>query len=302
MNIGVPGPEDIALVPAAPSRLLISSLDRRQATSTGDIYALDTIDHHLSKMQRVNEPANFLFRPHGLDTIHAKDGKDYLFVVAHGPGKTDIAWHQIVQYEIAGNQLRYVRNFTGPALISPNDVAVDHSGNIVFSNDGTQHLISALFNVKRGTVVRYSHQHWQSIVKHLIYANGVLMHENTAYLADSKQNQILQFDIAADGSWQNPRVLATIPGPDNLSLSGDWLYTSGHLSPFALLRHFLDNSGQHRSPSALYRTHIRTGETQVLFASDGQDISALSGAQVSGHFLFASAIFDDKLLACALDD
>ncbi len=302
MNIGAPGPEDIALDPSKPSRLFISSLDRRQAKSVGDIYALDIINHRLMKMQRVNEPEDFVFRPHGLDTIRLKDGKEYLYVVAHGPGTTNIKWHNIVQYEIVGNQLRYVRSLSGAYLISPNDVAVDQEGTIVVSNDGTQHFLSTLFYIKRGNVVRHNDQNpdqeWQTLVKHLIYANGVLMHDKIAYLADSRQNQIAQYDIAADGTWQNPRVLATIPNPDNLSLSGDWLYTAGHLKATALVRHFLDKRGRYHSPSALYRTHIHTGETQVLFASDGTDISALSGAQIIGDVLIASAIFDAKLLVC----
>lgn len=222
--------------------------------------------------------------------------------MAHGPGKTNYAWHKIVQYEIVGNQLRYVRSITGPQLISPNDIAVDQTGALVFSNDGTKHFLSALFKIKRGSIVRYADRQSKIMVKHLVYANGVLMHDKKAYLADSRLNQIRQYDIAADGSWQNPRILASVPSPDNLSLSGDWLYTAGHLNAYAFIRHFLDGSGQHYSPSALYRIHVGTGETQVLFASNGADISALSGAQVSGDVLFASAIFDSKLLACNLSE
>jgi hypothetical protein len=295
-----PGPEDIALVPFTTNRLLISSVDRRQATSTGDIYLMDTISRRLNKMQRTNEPAGFLLRPHGLDTVRLTDSKDYLFVVAHGPGKTNYDWHKIVQYEIIGSQLRYVRSFTGPNFISPNDVAVDPQGTLIFSNDGTKHWFSALLNIKRGSVERYAHQQWQTMVKDLIYANGVLMHDHKVYIADAKQNQIMQYDISDTGNWHNPRLLTTVPMPDNLSLSGDWLYTAGHLSTPSLIRHFLDRSGKNFSPSALYRINIHTGETQILFASHGDDISALSGAQVSGNVLIASAIFDAKLLVCDL--
>ena len=97
-----PGPEDMVLdtLHGEPA-LLISCCERREEDKTfGEMIRLNLLTEEQLIMERLNEPAEILFRPHGIYL----DG-DLLYVISHEKEPND---HPVLIYRVEGSQLHFV--------------------------------------------------------------------------------------------------------------------------------------------------------------------------------------------------
>ncbi len=99
--------------------------------ANGDIWLLDLSDKD-SRPRRLNVNAGGVFRPHGIDLLHLKDGQRELYVVNH-PARDQ---HEILVFTVnADHSLALKRRIHYPELISPNDIKAVASEQFFVTND-----------------------------------------------------------------------------------------------------------------------------------------------------------------------
>lgn len=115
------------------------------------------------------------------------------------------------------------RTFEGKKLNSPNDLAIDATGGIYFTDprygkpDGRELDYEGVFyRAPSGTLSR--------VATEAVRPNGILLSgdSKTLYVADSKRKLILAYDVTTPGSPTRGRVFATLDlahrgGPDGMS-------------------------------------------------------------------------------------
>lgn len=289
---GVPGPEDVAL---HGRRLLISSHDRRNWSSSGEIFAYSPVDGRMRALSRTGEPAGLSFRPHGID-VDASGS--ILYVILHDT-EEDGPHHVVALYRIGADALTFLSLVDDALLSSPNDLVVLDDGSFFTSIDSVPRnsLLNLALGLKRGRIVHCEKSGpCRMVAEHLGYPNGLAMgSDGFLYVTTSTEDRLYRFRVNADHSLESPSLVADLPGGDNLQRDGDGLMTTSHPSGLAFIRHRRDATEP--SPSVVYRIGERHS-VAAMFADDGHRISAASVAVRLDGALYMGQVFNPYLLRC----
>ena len=295
-----PGPDDMHLQNIAAPRLIISSHDRRLFRSHGNIYTLPLNSLKASIMTRTGEPDGFALRPHGLDLIQ-HDGRWWLYVINHDK-ELFSDQHTLVIYEIIGDTLAFQQELHSPLLTAPNDVAVAENGDIYVTNereDGAS-IAEFLFLQRKANVIVYRQSAgWRVATDDLAVANGILIQGSTVWITQTLGEGLRRYQRATDGrliqmaSFGNLSLLDSIHVRDN----GHFLIPAYPSLPY-FLWHW--QSPGRRSPTNVYDVDPQTGQVSVIFADDGNTISAVSAALTTKDQLYLGQVFDAFVLRCPL--
>ncbi len=291
-----PGLEDFDY-DKANNRLIVSSHERRKWLPTGDIYGVGTKDYKVIKFKRINEPKHFRLRPHGISLVKKDNGQKWLYVISHGQTHEDTQ-HEIVVYELKGNQLHFLKSLQDTLIHSPNDVFALSSGEIFVTNDMQTRgsTIELLFKLKRGTLAYYNRKNWSIIKKDIGFPNGIYVTKKYIFLTATIEDLLYQYERQPD---QSVRLIHKYPIsiPDNiLSLDQENLIIAAHTSSFSFFRHWKDSSVL--SPSLVYHINTKSHNAKIIYANSGEEISAASTAIEIKNRLYISQVFENFLLVC----
>lgn len=295
------GPEDIVLdtlTSVESPRILVSCDTRRESDSiTNGIYWIDLKTDSVFEFERLLEPTNLVFHPHGFDLVLI-DSVPRLFVISH-----DDEHHiqSVIQYKILQNSLVFEYLFNDRLFISPNDISALQDGSFFITNDAGKRnsLWEKLLKLKRSSVVYFSKKSPSYYIdKELCYANGIYYDKPNLYVSTVLQNTIFKFTLNELQSIDK-KELSKIKGGDNITRYKNRFIVAAHLNSIAFLRH--KKNTENHSPSVIYEFDPISGEKSVLFSDDGKLISAASTAIRYGDYLYVSQIFDNFVLKVKLE-
>ncbi|MCD6178997.1 MAG: hypothetical protein J7K39_03750 [Bacteroidales bacterium] len=290
------GPEDIVLDSISSfknNRLLVSCNTRRNSDSiTTGIYWIDLKTDSVFEFERLYEPPNLVFHPHGFDLVMI-DSVPRLFIISHDDENNV---HPIIRYKVLDKSLIFEAAYQNPLFISPNDIFALNDGSFFITNDaGKRHsLMEQVFKLKRSSVVYFpKNLKPYYIDKELSYANGIYFDKPNLYVSTVLQNSIFKFTIKNNQS-TDKKKLTEIIGGDNITKYKDKFIVAAHLNSIAFLRHAKNT--KNLSPSVIYQFDPINGDKKVLFSDDGELISAASTAIRYGDYLYISQVFDNFVL------
>ena len=218
----------------------------------------------------VSEPAT------GTVTRHRANGERETFVErrpgANGHAILEDGTHVVMSRPAilwlsdAGEVLHEISEHDGEPFVFPNDLAPDGAGGFWFTDSGSRtEATGAIYHVDAERTVR-------RLSSGLAFPNGVIAHGERLYVSQSQANDLLVFDIGANRTIANKRVLARFVGeelddakaaPDGMCLGPGgrlWVTHNGT----GMIR-VLDLSGR---PIASYRTDLLTN-SNCAFGPDG---------------------------------
>lgn len=297
------GTEDFALSPDG-STLYVSSHERRGWKVPGDIFAFNLKTRQVKKLARSGEPADVFFAPHGVDIF--KNGRGLLlYVVNHGREQNDND-QSILVYRVNGEALEYVARIRHELINSPNDLAVTESGSFYVSNDHGSRgsLWELMWGLKKSKLtfcnfdpaVPQQPATCSVAAADIGMANGPLVRGDKVYLTATREDAVYSFRRAADGSLSEKTKVAAVAGGDNLSWYEQQLITASHTSNWKFFRHV--SSASNKAPSSIVAVDPLKNTVIDLYFSDGNEISAASGAFIHNGRLFISQVFEDFILEC----
>lgn len=296
----IPGPEDLAL-DKKNQILYISSHDRRQETN-GKLFKINLSSPNSSLEEiQTNYPEDF--KPHGISLTNI-GGIDYLYVISH-PKKSDKE-HSIEVFKIENETVSHQQSLVDETLVSPNDLFATTDGKIFVSNDRAGSMLGGimdlLLGLKRSKISYYNGKSWKMLDKGVVgYGNGILVRkegdDTILYRAGFADKIIYRY------KWIEENLELTLlnkievgSGPDNLEESDDGsIYVPGHPSTSKFFSH-LRNKENH-SPSEIYQIGPK-GEVSLIYADNGEELSAASTAIVYKDKIFIGQVFDDFILKC----
>ncbi len=296
-----PGPHSLLLAPAGDA-LLISSHDRRNFASTGNIQRHDLASGRLSNLPRRGEPAGLVFRPHHL-ALQQEGGEWRLWVINHDEDNANSRKHSLLVYSLRADGLQFRQRLSDPLLSSPNHLAITEDGDVYVSNDrrnGASVLELAL-RQSRATLVRYREgQGFAVVAEGLSFPNGIVAEGRRVLAVTTFGNTLLEYPRQADGRLGKPRVVFRAEHLDGLSPGPEpgTYFTAAHGPLLAFMRH--QSSSAQRSASTVYVVNPDTGQSRVFFADDGQRISAVTSALIAARTLYLGQGFDAFIMACPL--
>lgn len=294
-----PGPEDMVLdtLHGTPT-LIISCCGRREADKPfGEIVRLNLLTGKQELMERLNEPEDILFRPHGIYL----DG-DLLYVISH---EKEPDYHPVLVYRVDGKQLDFVDLvFTGQQH-SPNALVTGPDGEIYLVNDSGKRgsIMEKALRLKRASVVKLvknSAGIWEAemVASKLGYPAGINRIGDRLYVGDAVLHKIHVYRIHADGLSPEGEI-SKLKGNDNIRLYGDQLLTPGHVKPFKFIGHA--KKPDKKSPVAVYLANPLTGEHRTIYSTDGSTISGGSTAIIFQNRLYICQVFDPYILRVELE-
>ena len=254
-----------------------------------------------------------------------------LYVISHDDERNI---HSIYSYQVFADHLLYIRSWTDPLLVSPNAVCVLADGTLLVTNDSGKrgNRLEALLKQRKSNVVAWNPQtdRWGVVAGDLAYANGITSRGEGVYVATTRQNRV--FSYHWNGSELTDRKeIAKVPGADNLRWDGNDLLVAGHPNIIAFVRHA--GSASKKSPVEVWRVTVSpekpavkarskarssqdsgiTDNTQameesvykgpaarLIYATDGEPISASATALIYQNHLYLSQVFDPFILKVEL--
>jgi hypothetical protein len=247
-------------------------------------------------MVRTGEPADLLFRPHG---IYLE--KDNLYVISHEQEPDD---HPVLIYRIMHDTLLLEEVIRTPMLHSPNALATGPDGEVYVVNDSGKRgsILEKALKLKRASVIRLDKspgRSWNAtrVADGLGYPAGINRIGNQLYVGDAVLHRIHVYTIT--GTTLAPRTtIKDIRGNDNIRIYQGQLLTPGHVKPFKFIGHA--NNPEKKSPVEVFLINPQNGEVSTLFYSDGSVISAGSTAILRDRTLYICQVFEPFLLKVAL--
>jgi len=294
-----PGPEDMVLdtLHGDPS-LIISCCGRREADKPfGEIVLLNLLSGKQTLMERLNEPEDILFRPHGIYL----DG-DLLYVISH---EKEPDYHPVLIYRVNGNQLEFVERVSTGHQHSPNALVTGPDGEIYLVNDSGKRgsLMEKALKLKRASVVKLKKQRdgsWQGemVADKLGYPAGINRIGDRLYVGDAVLHKIHVYQISQDGISPEGEI-SKLKGIDNIRIYEGQLLAPGHVKPFKFIKHA--KKPDKRSPVDVYLADPASGEHRTIYSTDGSTISGGSSAIIFGKHLYICQVFDPYLLRVELN-
>jgi len=300
-----PGPEDMAVLPGEPARLLISSHDRRHFESTGNLYLYNTATQDMHILPRFDEPAGLQLRPHGIDLVQDAQGHNLLYVINHDDHQPNSNLHSILIYELRADGLHLRQRLQDPVLTSPDDVSVAGNGDVYVTNDrkdGESVMELALHRSRANVALYQPGKGWSIAADHLEYPNGVKAENDRVLVSLTFGSALLLYPRHADGSLGPAEQIAGKPNLDNImpGLGPDNYLISSHLSFVDFMRH--KDSSTHHSGNIVYQFNVKTRQAEPFFVDDGSLISAVSTALIADKALYLSQDFDAFIVRCPLKE
>ncbi len=277
-----PGPEDFAIDTLGAERLLISCAERRGGnTNRNGIWSYDFKTGSTRKLQltlKTKRP----FNPHGIYLIYENGGK-YLFVINHISNKQN----EIIRFRVLTNSIVEEKNFQDKLIKHPNDIFASNKNEFYITND----------RPFCGSITKYVEGEYSIIAKTLSYPNGIQELDDTLYVSTVISNKV--FQIYQTESGYKRKKLLKVKGGDNFSVNGkNSLLLTSHPKLMKFLKHA--KNPNKKSPSQVFEINIKTGEKELIFSSEGDDISAVSVAVEYKGFLYLGQVFDGFILKVPL--
>ncbi len=294
-----PGPEDMVLdtLHGDPA-LIISCCGRRETDKPyGEMLHYNLISGKQEVMKRLNEPAEILFRPHGI----YMDG-DLLYVISH---EKEPDYHPVLVYRIDGNHLNFVESIHTSHQHSPNALVTGVGGEIYLVNDSGKRgsMMEKALKLKRASVEKLtkgSDGTWQAemVADKLGYPAGINRIGDQLYVGDAVLNKIHVYQISKDGLSPVGEI-AKLKGNDNIRIYEGQLLTPGHVKALKFIKHA--KNPDKKSPVDVYQVDPATGEYSVIYSTDGSTISGGSTAIIFGKQLYICQVFDPFILKVELE-
>jgi arylesterase/paraoxonase len=302
---GPPGTEDIT-IDAATGYAYISSHDRRNFESRGNIYLYD-INAPANKF--VNLTADFIkqdFRPHGISLFTENDSTKFLFVISHR-----LNGHSIERFKIEGASLKHLDTFKSTEFISPNDIHAISSAEFYLTNDHGEtksfmRTVKDFLKIGTGSVVYFDGNSGKTVAERIPYANGIHTSKDgkKLFVASTNVNELLVFKRNSDNTLEEEAVYNTGVGVDNIELddAGN-LYIGSHPQLLKFLGHSKDSTKL--SPTVIlklaYNETEKTFTQETVYTDDG---SKLSGGSVAAMYkkpdgqevILLGSVFERKIL------
>jgi hypothetical protein len=277
---------------------LISCASRRPIyPAYGEIESLIPGNQTTTVMIRTGEPATLIFKPHGISLIQVAEIQ-YLFVITHDDQNQH---HPIVQYQVDGDTLHFVRLLDSPLLVSPNALQAYPDGSLLVCNDAANrnNPKEKIFRQKKGNIIGYDgHGNWSILARNLGMPAGLAGLGNQVFVSAALENIVYQF-LYADGALSGKTELARIKGPDNIRWHNGKLLITSHSKPIKFIIH--TKNPTRKSPSGVFSLDPQTGEQSPLFHDKGSLISAASVAIILRNQLFIGQIFEPFIATVSLD-
>jgi len=295
-----PGPEDMILDTAGgKARLIVSCASRRESLEPyGEIVAVDPETGIITKLDRYNEPAALIFRPHGIYLY-----KDLLYVISHEKEPDD---HPILIYRLHGDSLEFREAIRTASQHSPNALVAGPDGEIYFVNDAEKRgsVAEKIFRLKRASLVRLkkgSDGIWQSefLVMDLGYPAGINRIGDRLFVGDALLHRIHVYRISRNGPTHLEDIRG-VRGVDNIRIHQGYLLAPGHVRPFRFIRHA--GNPEKSSPVEVYLADPVSGKVTTLYYNDGSAISAGSTALFYDGFLYISQVFEPYIVKVRIND
>jgi len=294
-----PGPEDMVLdtLHGDPS-LIISCCGRREADKPfGEMLRYNLLTGEQELMERMNEPEDILFRPHGI----CLDG-DLLYVISH---EKEPDYHPVLIYRVAGNQLDFVELVSTGHQHSPNALVTGPDGEIYLVNDSGKRgsILEKALRLKRASVVKLTKNgeaSWEAemVAHRLGYPAGINRIGDRLYVGDAVLHKIHVYQIGRDGISPEGEI-SKLKGNDNIRIYQGKLLTPGHVKPLKFIGHA--KNPKKKSPVDVFLVDPSRGEHSILYSTDGSTISAGSTAIIFDRHLYICQVFDPYILKVELD-
>lgn len=305
----IPGPagmEDIT-VDRGSGYAYVSSHDRRNRTSRGDIYLYKLED---ATQKFINLTVDFTkqdFRPHGISLFTENDSTKYLFVISHG----DKVHHTVERFTIQGDSLQHLSTITSSAFLSPNDIHAISATQFYLTNDhdettGFLRTVYDFLKIGTGSVAYFDGQTGEIVAEGIPYTNGIHTSKDgkKLFVASTNVNEMLVFNRNADNSLEKEAVYDAETGVDNIELdeAGN-LYIGCHPQLLKFLSHSKDSTA--KSPTSVLKlTYDETTKTftqKNIYTDNG---SKLSGGSVAAPFtksngeevILIGSVYERKML------
>lgn len=313
---GLIGPEDFEYL-RQEKGLVVSSLDRRAPEdTTGGLYWIDLAvppEEQVAEPIVTDYPGHF--KPHGL-TFQPTENGGKLFVISHP--ETGEWRHTIEVFSLTSSsgthEWKHLQTLTDELLISPNDLVALPDGGLFISNDfqdlggGMAGLVvDTLLRRKRAPLVYYDGAEFMDLDANVISSAGItaVKEGDHEYLyRDMMEKGAQKLEIHWDQPGK-PRVelVDTIhlnSGADNFTVDDEGLvYVATHYSYGLLLDHADDEAVL--SPTQVFRISP-DGEATLIYANQGEEISAGSVGAAVENRLYIGQIYNDGVLSCPMDD
>lgn len=293
-----PGPEDMVLdtLHGEPA-LLISCCERREEDkSFGEIVQLNLMTEEQLNMERLNEPAEIQFRPHGIYL----DG-DLLYVISHEKEPDD---HPVLIYRVDGSQLHFVDLIRTPVQHSPNALVSGPGGEIYLVNDSGKRgsILEKALKLKRASVVKLEKNiegSWEgkTVADKLGYPAGINRIGDKLYAGDAVLHRVHVYEIGKDGLTPAGEI-RDLKGNDNIRIHNGELLTPGHVKPLKFIQHA--KKPEKKSPVEVFLVDPASGKHSTLYANDGSAISGGSTAIIFKNHLYICQVFDPFILKVEL--
>jgi hypothetical protein len=294
-----PGPEDMVLDTLhGDPRLIISCCGRRVADRPyGEMVLYNLLSGEQLVMNRINEPAGVLFRPHGI----CLDG-DLLYVISH---ELEPDYHPVLIYRVDGARLDFVELVHTSRQHSPNALVTGPGGEIYLVNDSGKRgsLMEKALKLKRASVERLGKNRegtWEAltVASGLGYPAGINRIGDRLFVGDAVLNIIHPYRISG-GELTPEEPFTHLKGNDNIRIYKEMLLVPGHVKFLKFIKH--TKNPEKISPVDVYLVDTRSGEHSIPYSTDGSTISAGSTAIIFGESLYICQIFDPYILKVELD-
>lgn len=294
-----PGPHSL-LTRSNPSKMLISSHDRRHFERQGNIYEYKIDSGKMNVLPRTGEPSQLEFRPHHM-AVQEVGSTEFLYVINHDDKSPNSNNHSILVYTAGNGKLTFREQLKDPLLSSPNHLAVMPNGEIYVSNDrrnGGSHL-ELLLRQKKATIVHYKPgAGWRIVAEGLTFPNGIQATTSQVFVSTTFGNSILAYPREPDGTLGAAKTVLSQPLLDGLNSTKKAGYYTvvSHGSLLDFMRH--QRNGRHASPASVYEVNVASGKSRIIFKDNGELISGISAAVYSGDSIFFGQSFEPFLLRC----
>ncbi len=300
---GVVGAEDITFLPNSPVAL-VSGYDRR-VTEAGQAINSGIFSYDLTTKQFVKiSPELADFRPHGISLYQMPNGQQRVFVINHSQHQ-----HAVNIFDLVDGKLNLFKTVTGPGLISPNDLVAVGPEQFYVTNDhkyltGTMRVLEDYLSLKYASVAYFDGQQSKQVLSGIGYANGINVSRDgsTLYLSALTERtvNIYQRDTNTN-ELTLKKLIDSGTGVDNIELdeNGD-LWIGAHPQLLKFVGHAKDRNKL--SPSQVLKVSVADGSYKVeeVLLDSGDQLSASSVGAVQGNRMLVGAVFDEKILDCAL--
>ncbi len=296
---GIAGPEDF-VYSEKEGIFLISSHNRRDLESLGEIYSYNPETNQVQIIKRTNEPENFSFRPHGIDYR-----KPYLYVILHG-NTIDTKWHTVAVYEFKNNELIFKKSFQHDLIQSPNDLITISENEFYITNDMKirasylEYFKSLFFGMNYGSIAYCNIEKniCEIVYEGLGFPNSLSVVNDRLFISTTLENKIYEFRIEKDNPAKltSKKQVAEIAGADNIIYYNNKLYITSHPSIWKFMQH--SSNAEKYSPSLAYEIDPNTYKIVSIFEDSGKKISAASVIIKLNNELFIGQVFNPYLLRC----